>query len=118
MLILEIALGIILALVLWNVGIALIVWVVEWETGTKVIVALVFVILLIVAHNEMFPDKKASSVSTPDEPIHVVLESRASFAARYKKANPETANIPDEQLVEKVLQQYPEWCPKVQGGCP
>jgi hypothetical protein len=119
MLILEIAIGIVLAVLILNAASFLISWVADWSTGTKLIVVLTFVFLVVAAYSDLVADKKAGSVSTQQEPYPgTLLESRASFAARYKKANPETANIPDEELVKKVLQEYPEWCPKVQGGCP
>jgi hypothetical protein len=118
-LIFEIAAGIVLAVVLLFIGALFFAWVASWSDREKLLAALLVVLLIVVAYVEGFPGKNvpqgvaASSDSTANAP----RESRAHFAARYKKANPETAKIPDEELVKRVLHEYPEWCSKVEGGC-
>jgi hypothetical protein len=118
-LIFEIAAGIVLGVGLLFIGALFIAWVASWSDREKLLAALLVVLLIVVAYKEIFPDKKvpqrvdASSESTASAP----LESRAHFAARYKKANPETAKVPDEELVKRVLHDYPEWCSKLEGGC-
>jgi len=107
-LIFEIAAGIVLGVVLLYLGSLCLVlaasffqWVASWSTAAKLISAIVIAVLLIAAYNTVFPP-----------------ETRAHFAARYKKAHPEYANTPDEELVKRVLDAYPELCSKVEGGCP
>lgn len=113
-LIFEIAAGIVLGVVLLYAAVFLIAWIASWSSGTRLIVAVIFVLLLVAAYNELFPDKKASS----DSNTATHRETRTHFAERYKKAHPEFANTPDEELVKQVLHNYPEWCSKVEGGCP
>jgi len=67
----------------------------------------------------VLPDvRKRSSASLTTSATTQPLETRAHFAARYKKAHPDKVNIPDDELVKEVLEAYPEWCGKVEGGCP
>ena len=112
-LVFEIAAGIVLGVVLLCLGALFLAWIASWSSRTKVVVAIIVAVLLWAAYKEAFPDKKATSDSRTTR-----LETRAHFAARYKKANPQTANTPDEELVKQVLHDYPEWCSKVEGGCP
>lgn len=112
-LILEIAAGIVLAIVILYAAVFFFAWVASWSTGTKLIAVIIVTFLLVTVYNELFPDRKTSSdVNIPQR------ETRAHFAARYKKSYPETASTPDEELVKQVLHDYPEWCSKVEGGCP
>ena len=118
-LIFEIAAGIVLGVVLLFIGALFFAWVANLSGSAKLLAALVVVLLIVVAYKEIFPDKKVpqSTAVSSDLTARAPLESRAHFAARYKKANPQTAKIPDEELVKQVLQEYPEWCSKVEGGC-
>jgi len=117
-LIFEIAAGIVLAVVLLFFGALFIAWVASWSDREKLLAALMVVFLIVFAYKEIFLDKKVpQSVASSDSTTNTSLESRAHFAARYKKAYPDTAKMPDEELVKQVLHDNPEWCSKVEGGC-
>jgi Tfp pilus assembly protein PilO len=117
-LIFEIAAGIVLGVVFLYSALFVIVWIGSWSDTTKLVAIIIVVALIAIGYNAVFPDKKASSHVTSADLKNTPLETRAHFAARYKQANPETAKVPDEELVKRVLQDYPEWCSKVEGGCP
>lgn len=117
-LIFEIAAGIVLGVVLLLLGYIFLILLLENETA-RVVTAIIVVILLVAAYRVVFPDKEKPARSTvSSDSGNTKLETRAHFAARYKKAYPETSNTPDEELVKQVLHDYPEWCSKVEGGCP
>jgi hypothetical protein len=112
-LILEIAAGIVLAVIVLFFGALCLASLAKASSGKKLLLAILVGVLIWAAYDEVFSNKKDISDSTATK-----LETRAHFAARYKKANPETASTPDEDLVRQILLDYPQWCTKVEGGCP
>lgn len=117
-LIFEIAAGIVLGVVLLVLAYIFFLLLLENQTA-RIVTTIIVVVLLVIVYKAVFPDKSETpyrAMSSPSE--NAPLETRAHFAARYKKAYPESANTPDEELVKQVLHEYPEWCPKVEGGCP
>ena len=116
-LILEIATGIVLGVALLLLGYVFLILLLENETA-RIVTAIIVVILLVVAYKVVFPDKEKPAGSTVGlDSGNTRLETRAHFAMRYKKAHPEHANTPDEELVKQVLHDHPEYCSLVEGGC-
>jgi hypothetical protein len=119
MLVFEIAAGIVLGVMFLYLAAFFIAWVASWSTGTKVVAAIIVVVLLVAAYREIFPDKEVSPAKVASSDLkNTPRETRAHFAARYKKDYPEYANTPDEALVKQVLHDHPEFCSRVEGGCP
>ncbi len=109
-----------MGVVLLFLGALFLVWIASWGNTTKLIVAILMMVLLVAAYRKVFPDKEVSRAKavSSSELKNSPQETRAHFAARYKKAYPATASTADEELVKQLLHDYPEWCSKVEGGCP
>ncbi len=116
-LIFEIAAGIVLGVALLILAYIFFVLLLENKTA-RIVTTIIVVVLLVVAYKAVFPDKPEAPDRVTSSPSkNTPLETRAHFAARYKKDHPEYAKTPDEELVKQVLDAYPEYCSKVEGGC-